>query len=166
MVRRILKALDLAESEWAPRKVQWFINHNKDEGLRPSNIVERPDREHKTLLRIYQAYEEACQRGGLVDFAELLLRAHELWLKHPEILQHYQARFRHLLVDEFQDTNTIQYAWIKLLAGQTGKVMIVGDDDQSIYGWRGAKVENIKRIGRDVPAVTTIRLGQNSSVGW
>ncbi|STL47713.1 DNA helicase II [Escherichia coli] len=110
---------------------------------------------------MYQAYQEACDRAGLVDFAELLLRAHELWLNKPHILQHYRERFTNILVDEFQDTNNIQYAWIRLLAGDTGKVMIVGDDDQSIYGWRGAQVENIQRFLNDFPGAETIRLEQN-----
>ncbi len=114
-----------------------------------------------TWLRIYQAYQEACDRAGLVDFAELLLRAHELWLNKPHILQHYRDRFRNILVDEFQDTNRIQYAWIRLLAGSQGNVMIVGDDDQSIYGWRGAQVENIQRFLDDFPGAQTVRLEQN-----
>lgn len=111
--------------------------------------------------KVYQAYQEACDRAGLVDFAELLLRAHELWLNKPHILQHYRERFTNILVDEFQDTNNIQYAWIRLLAGDTGKVMIVGDDDQSIYGWRGAQVENIQRFLNDFPGAETIRPEQN-----
>lgn len=110
---------------------------------------------------VYKAYQEACDRAGLVDFAELLLRAHELWLNKPHILQHYRERFTNILVDEFRDTNNIQYAWIRLLAGDTGKVMIVGDDDQSIYGWRGAQVENIQRFLNDFPGAQTIRLEQN-----
>ncbi len=110
---------------------------------------------------MYQAYQEACDRAGPVDFAELLLRAHELWLNKPHILQHYRERFTNIPVDEFRDTNNIQYAWIRLLAGDTGKVMIVGDDDQSIYGWRGAQVENIQRFLNDFPGAETIRLEQN-----
>lgn len=110
---------------------------------------------------MYKAYQEACDRAGLVDFAELLLRAHELWLNKPHILQHYRERFTNILVDEFQDTSNIQYAWIRMLAGDTGKVMIVGDDDQSIYGWRGAQVENIQRFLNDFPGAETIRLEQN-----
>src|SRR5690606_38325873 len=113
-----------------------------------------------THKRIYEAYEELCQQGGLVDFAELLLRSHELWLNRPELLAHYRRRFGHLLVDEFQDTNTIQYAWLRLLAGDTGKVMAVGDDDQSIYGWRGARIENIHRFQRDFAGTTVVRLEQ------
>jgi DNA helicase-2/ATP-dependent DNA helicase PcrA len=113
------------------------------------------------MLRLYRAYETACERGGLVDFAELLLRAHELWLKKPDILAHYQQRFRHILVDEFQDTNTIQYAWLRVLAGKQIPVVAVGDDDQSIYGWRGAKIENIQRFGEDFKNARTVRLEQN-----
>ena len=114
----------------------------------------------QTLLRVYAAYEEACQRGGLVDFAELLLRAHELWLKSPETLAHYQERFNILLVDEFQDTNTIQYAWLRVLAGEAIPVVAVGDDDQSIYGWRGAKIENIQRFTADFKDTHVVRLEQ------
>ena len=95
------------------------------------------------MLRIYREYEDVCNRLGVIDFAELLLRALELWKQHPAVLEHYQQRFRHILVDEFQDTNAVQYAWLRLLAGTTSGVTAVGDDDQSIYGWRGAKVENI-----------------------
>jgi DNA helicase-2/ATP-dependent DNA helicase PcrA len=113
------------------------------------------------MLRIYQAYEELCQRAGLVDFAELLLRAHELWLKKPHILEHYQQRFKHILVDEFQDTNAIQYAWVRLLAGKRSHVFAVGDDDQSIYGWRGARIENIQQYAKDFPGTRTVRLEQN-----
>jgi len=113
------------------------------------------------MIEIYRAYEAMCQRNGVVDFAELLLRAHELWLKQPELLRHYQQRFRHILVDEFQDTNTIQYAWIRMLAGQNGHVFAVGDDDQSIYGWRGARVENIHQFAKDFSNTQVFRLEQN-----
>ncbi len=113
------------------------------------------------IVRIYEAYEELCFNGGLVDFAELLLRSHELWLQVPDLLAHYQRRFQHLLVDEFQDTNTIQYAWLRVLAGQHGRVVAVGDDDQSIYGWRGARIENIHRFRQDFRDVSVIRLEQN-----
>ena len=115
----------------------------------------------RTLVDIYRAYEEACQRAGLVDFAELLLRAHELWLHNDALLEHYRERYRHLLIDEFQDTNTLQYAWIRVLAGNTGQVFVVGDDDQAIYGWRGARVENVQHFLRDFPGAKTIRLEQN-----
>ncbi|CAN0601014.1 unnamed protein product, partial [Ectocarpus sp. 12 AP-2014] len=113
------------------------------------------------MLRVNAAYEQACERGGMVDFAELLLRAHELWLKSPQVLGHYQNRFRQILVDEFQDTNTIQYAWLQVLAGSDIPVVAVGDDDQSIYGWRGAKIENIQRFGEDFPGTRVVRLEQN-----
>src|SRR5690606_3885590 len=105
--------------------------------------------------------EETCRRSGLVDFAELLLRSHELWLQNDSLLAHYRERYQHLLIDEFQDTNTLQYAWIRVLAGNTGKVFVVGDDDQAIYGWRGARVENVQLFLRDFPSATTIRLEQN-----
>ncbi len=161
LVKRLLRELGMDEKEYEPRRVQWFINGCKDEGERPATMDHwnRPDR--KTLIRLYQVYEDFCQRSGLVDFAELLLRAHELWLHNPTLLQHYQQRFQHLLIDEFQDTNSVQYAWLRLLAGHSGRVFIVGDDDQSIYGWRGAKVENIHRAQHDFPGTQTIRLEQN-----
>ena len=161
LVKRILVSLDLDEKKWPARQAAWWINGQKDEGLRPASIEDYGDLYLKTHLAIYRAYEEACQRGGMVDFAELLLRAHELWLNNPELLKHYQRRFAALLVDEFQDTNTIQYAWLRVLAGDRDKLMVVGDDDQSIYGWRGAKIENIQRFTRDFPNAVTIRLEQN-----
>jgi DNA helicase-2/ATP-dependent DNA helicase PcrA len=161
VVRRVIRGLDLDESQWVPREAQWYINARKDEGRRPAHIEPRDDPQSITMLKIYQAYEEACERGGLVDFAELLLRAHELWLENDELLAHYRNRFRHLLVDEFQDTNTIQYAWLRVLAGQTGHPFVVGDDDQSIYGWRGAKIENIQRFEHDFPGTRIVRLEQN-----
>ncbi|RNM25046.1 DNA helicase II [Dickeya undicola] len=161
LLKRLVKALNLDEKQWPPRQAMWYINGKKDEGLRPQHIDSYGNPVEQTWLRIYQAYQEACDRAGLVDFAELLLRAHELWLNKPHILQHYRDRFNNILVDEFQDTNRIQYAWIRLLAGDSAKVMIVGDDDQSIYGWRGAQVENIQHFLRDFSEVTTIRLEQN-----
>ena len=161
LIRRVLRALELDEAKWPPKQVQWYINGRKDEGMRPQHIEHHDDPYLRRQVQIYQAYEELCQRSGLVDFAELLLRAHELWLKHPHILEHYQDRFQVVLVDEFQDTNTIQYAWLRLLAGQTGSVFAVGDDDQSIYGWRGARVENIQRFPDDFPGAQVSRLEQN-----
>ena len=161
VIRRLLKAMELDESRWPPRQLQWFINARKDEGQRPQHIEHKGDPFLRQQLAVYQAYEEQCQRSGLVDFAELLLRAHELWLQHPELLAHYQQRFQHILVDEFQDTNTIQYAWLRVLAGSNGRITMVGDDDQSIYGWRGAKVENLMRFERDFPGARTLRLEQN-----
>ncbi len=162
LIRRILKAMNLDEKHWAPRQIQWYINGNKDEGLRPQHIETHGDHIQKTMREVYAAYQDACDRSGLVDFAELLLRAHELWAKNPEVLAHYQRRFRAVLVDEFQDTNNIQYAWLRMLcSGGTNNIMIVGDDDQSIYGWRGANVDNIQHFLKDFAQPTTIRLEQN-----
>jgi DNA helicase-2/ATP-dependent DNA helicase PcrA len=161
IIRRVLKSMNLDEKHWPPKQAQWYINSNKDEGLRPQHIDTYGDSSAEKMRQIYQNYQEACDRAGLVDFAELLLRAHELWLNKPLILRHYQQRFSHILVDEFQDTNNIQYAWLKILAGESGNLMIVGDDDQSIYGWRGAQVGNIQRYLDDFPRAGTIRLEQN-----
>ena len=161
LVKRVMASLDIDEKKWPARQAVWWLNSQKDEGLRPESIEDYGDLYLKTHLSIYRGYEAACQRGGMVDFAELLLRAHELWLKKPEVLQHYQQRFNALLVDEFQDTNTIQYAWIRVLAGNRNNIMVVGDDDQSIYGWRGAKIENIQQFTSDFPQAVTIRLEQN-----
>lgn len=161
LIRRIVKSMDLDDKQWPARQGMWYINGKKDEGLRPQHIQTYGNPVETTWLKVYQAYQEACDRAGLVDFAELLLRAHELWLNKPQILEHYQNRFTNILVDEFQDTNRIQYAWIRMLAGQTGRVMIVGDDDQSIYGWRGAQVENIQNFLNEFPGAETIRLEQN-----
>ena len=161
LLRRIIKGMNLDEKQWPPRQAAGFINARKDEGLRPKDIQILHDPLLQTYQQIYQIYQETCDRAGLVDFAELLLRAHELWLYKPHILAHYQDRFRHILVDEFQDTNSIQYAWLQMLAGKQARVMIVGDDDQSIYGWRGAKVENISRFLRDFAGAETVRLEQN-----
>ncbi|MBG2837139.1 MULTISPECIES: DNA helicase II [Proteus] len=161
LIRRIVKSMGLDDKQWPARQGMWYINGKKDEGLRPQHIQTYGNPVETTWLKVYQAYQEACDRAGLVDFAELLLRAHELWLNKPQILEHYQNRFTNILVDEFQDTNRIQYAWIRMLAGQTGKVMIVGDDDQSIYGWRGAQVENIQNFLNEFPGAETIRLEQN-----
>ncbi len=161
LIKRIMKALSIDDKKWPPRQVTWFINGQKDEGRRAKEVPTGNDLFQITHQRIYQAYEDACNQGGLVDFAELLLRSHELWLNNPELLAHYQTRFQHVLVDEFQDTNTIQYAWLRVLVGTNSKIMAVGDDDQSIYGWRGAKIENIQRFSQDFSDVMTVRLEQN-----
>ncbi|CAM4082483.1 DNA helicase II [Shewanella aquimarina] len=161
LIKRILKSLNLDEKQYPPRQAQGYINGKKDQGLRPKHIDAGGFPIEQNLLKIYQVYQESCDRAGLVDFAEILLRAHELWLNKPHILEHYQERFKNILVDEFQDTNAIQYAWIRVLAGSTANVMIVGDDDQSIYGWRGAQVENLHKFLQDFPAAQTIRLEQN-----
>ncbi|ENJ2867493.1 DNA helicase II [Vibrio parahaemolyticus] len=161
LLKRLIKAQNLDEKQWPARQVAWWINGKKDEGLRPTHIDAYHDPVTKTYLQLYTAYQEACDRAGLVDFAEILLRAHELLRDNKFVRDHYQARFKHILVDEFQDTNNIQYAWLRMMAGPECHVMIVGDDDQSIYGWRGAKVENIEKFTREFPSVTTIRLEQN-----
>jgi len=162
LVKRVCRELELDEARWPPKQAAWFINGQKDEGLRSAHVeVASGDLFTATMLQVYRAYEAACERAGLVDFAELLLRAHELWLKNPDVLAHYQARFRHIMVDEFQDTNAIQYAWLRVLAGGRVPVVAVGDDDQSIYGWRGAKIENIQRFSEDFAAARIVRLEQN-----
>lgn len=161
MVKRVMRALDLDEQRWAPKQIQWWINGQKDEGLRAAHIQESGDPTLATMLRVYRDYEELCQRLGVIDFAELLLRSLELWRDNPELLQHYQSRFQHILVDEFQDTNAVQYGWLRLLAGQQCQLTAVGDDDQSIYGWRGARIENILSYEKDFAAVETIKLEQN-----
>ncbi|MEW5249638.1 DNA helicase II [Microbulbifer sp. 2201CG32-9] len=161
LIKRVQDGLGLDEKKWPPRETQWWIGTQKDEGRRPQYIQPGADPWLRTMVDIYIAYEEACQRGGLVDFGELLLRAHELWLNNDAVLAHYRRRFPFILVDEFQDTNTIQYAWLRLLAGDQCHITAVGDDDQSIYGWRGAKIENIQHFGRDLRDVQTVRLEQN-----
>lgn len=161
LVRSIIKSLEIDDNRWPAKQAQWYINGKKDEGLRPEHIQVGDDLFTQTLVKIYIAYEDTCNRSGLVDFAELLLRAHEVLRDNPECLKHYQERFNYVLVDEFQDTNTIQYAFIRLLAGKNAGVMVVGDDDQSIYGWRGAKIENIHRFTKDFKACETVRLEQN-----
>lgn len=159
LVKRLVKSYNLDEGLYPPKQICWYINNKKDLGLRADQIEMR-SKEDRSWVEIYKIYQDACDRAGLVDFAELLLRTYELWLKKPLILQRYQQRFQHILVDEFQDTNNIQYEWVKLLAGNSANVMIVGDDDQSIYGWRGAKIDNIYRFLTDYHA-ETIRLEQN-----
>ncbi len=161
LIRRLLKSLDLDEARWPPRQIQWFINGKKDEGLRAQHLDDGGDPYQRQMIRLYAEYQAACDRGGMVDFAELLLRAHELWRDRPDVLQHYQERFRHVLVDEFQDTNAIQYAWLRLLCGTRNNLFVVGDDDQSIYGWRGARVENIQSLQSHYPSTTLVRLEQN-----
>jgi DNA helicase-2/ATP-dependent DNA helicase PcrA len=161
LIKRVINAIGLDEDRWPPKQAQWFINAKKDEGLGPQHIPDYGDHTTKTMIKIYHAYEEACQRSGSIDFADLLLKVHRLWTQHPDILAFYRERFRCILVDEFQDTNSIQYAWIRLLAGDKNHVMIVGDDDQSIYGWRGAKIENIHRFNKDFPHAQVTRLEQN-----
>ncbi|MDD6911635.1 DNA helicase II [Actinobacillus minor] len=161
LLKRLLKLHNIDEKHFPPKQVAWYINSQKDQGKRPKDIEHFNDHNEKKLVEIYQLYQDACDRAGLLDFAELLIRTYEMLKNKPLILQRYQQRFQHILIDEFQDTNNIQYDLIHLLAGQHGKVMIVGDDDQSIYGWRGAQVENIQRFLKDYEQAQTIRLEQN-----
>ncbi|MDH5631441.1 MAG: DNA helicase II [Gammaproteobacteria bacterium] len=161
LIRRLLKQLGLDEAYWPPKQVQWFINSNKEEGRRPSGLGQSPDPQYRQMVQIYQAYEEACQRAGLVDFAELLLKTYELMRDIPPLRQHYQHRFQSVLVDEFQDTNSIQYEWLKLFSGGQKELFAVGDDDQSIYGWRGARIDNMHRFEHDFPNTRLVRLEQN-----
>lgn len=161
MIKRISKTLNLDEKYYPAKELQWYINDKKDEGLRAKHIEPGYSFQDKQRLQVYQAYESACQLAGLVDFAELLLRAHELLLNNPRLLAHYQERFRHVLVDEFQDTNKLQYAWLNLLTDNDSYLTIVGDDDQSIYGWRGADIENIQRFLKEKNNPVTVRLEQN-----
>lgn len=161
LIRRVMKSLDMDESRYPPRQVQWFINAQKDEGRRPQHLNDFDDPIQVQMIKVYRAYEETCQRSGLIDFAELLLRALETLRDTPDLLAHYRERFAHVLVDEFQDTNAIQYAWIRLLTGEQTHPFVVGDDDQSIYGWRGARIENILNFSKDYSQAQTIRLEQN-----
>jgi DNA helicase II / ATP-dependent DNA helicase PcrA len=172
LVKKVIRAAELDESRWVPREVQWFINNNKDEGRRPQQLKDGNDPSRAQLIRLYAAYEQACARAGVVDFAELLLRAFELWRDNPQLLDHYRRRFRHVLVDEFQDTNAIQYAWMRLLAPPSppaagaqvappGHPFVVGDDDQAIYAFRGARAENLQQFRRDYPQAQLFRLEQN-----
>src|SRR3970282_1138363 len=166
LVKRVAQALELDDPRFPPRQIAWWINAQKDEGRRPQHLQGGGDDWADTMRQAYAAYQERCDRAGLVDFAELLLRAHELLRDTPALLHHYRNRFREILVDEFQDTNAIQYGFVRLLAGSgtdgsSGHVFVVGDDDQAIYGWRGAKVENVQRFLQDFPGAQTIRLEQN-----
>jgi DNA helicase-2/ATP-dependent DNA helicase PcrA len=161
MVKRVTQTLQLNEKEWPSKTSRWFINSNKDEGIRPHSIEDMGDKMTQQFRAIYIAYEAACQRAGVIDFAEMLLRSLELLRDNANLLQHYQQRFRHILVDEFQDTNALQYAWIQLLCGDQSPPFAVGDDDQSIYGWRGARIENIQNFAQHFPDTLTIKLEQN-----
>jgi DNA helicase-2/ATP-dependent DNA helicase PcrA len=162
LVKRVVQQLELDEARFPPRQIAWWINVQKDEGRRPRHIqADGGDEWAGVMLRSYALYQERCDRAGLVDFAELLLRAHELLRDNPALLAHYRQRFGELLIDEFQDTNSIQYAFVRVLAGDTGHVFVVGDDDQAIYGWRGAKVENVQKFLQDFPGAQTFRLEQN-----
>jgi DNA helicase-2/ATP-dependent DNA helicase PcrA len=159
-IKRLLKANGIDDEKYPPRDVQRFINGAKEEGERPGDVEAFDSYRHR-MVEIYRLYDAQCQRDGVVDFAELLLRAYELLKNNAPIREHYQRRFRHILVDEFQDTNTLQYKWLKLLAGGGACVFAVGDDDQSIYAFRGANVGNMSDFERDYARGTVIRLEQN-----
>jgi DNA helicase-2/ATP-dependent DNA helicase PcrA len=161
LVKRVVQQLELDEARFPPRQIAWWINAQKDEGRRPQHLQPGADPWMDAMRRAYALYQERCDRAGLVDFAELLLRAHEVLRDHPPLLAHYRHRFGEILVDEFQDTNAIQYGFVRLLAGDTGHVFVVGDDDQAIYGWRGAKVENVHKFLADFPGAATLKLEQN-----
>lgn len=161
LVKRTLRGLGIDEAQLPAKQAQHFINARKDEGQRASTLPDPGDAHPRDLVRIYRAYEEACERSGLVDFAELLLRTLELLRDRAELRAHYRDRFRHVLVDEFQDTNKLQYDWLRLFVRPDGSLFAVGDDDQSIYGWRGARVENILRFEKDFPGTRVVRLEQN-----
>ncbi len=159
IVKRVIREMNLDEKRWVPKSAQWFINSQKEEGIRADNVSVN-DYFTQTHQQIYETYQHYCDRIGVVDFAEILLRTHELFLNNPSVLEHYQQRFKHIMVDEFQDTNTIQYAWLRLLSVDNS-VVVVGDDDQSIYGWRGAKIENILNFQQDFTDTQITRLEQN-----
>jgi DNA helicase-2/ATP-dependent DNA helicase PcrA len=161
MVKRVLKSLNVDEDRFPPKQVQWFINDQKEEGLRPKDVVAGFDEFSRRAVELYAAYDEQCQKEGVVDFPELLLRCYELLARNEVLRTHYQARFRHILVDEFQDTNRLQYKWLKLLVGQGNAMFAVGDDDQSIYRFRGANVGNMADFERELRVPNVIRLEQN-----
>ncbi|ABF14314.1 DNA helicase II [Candidatus Palibaumannia cicadellinicola] len=161
LLKRLIRYLNLDENYWSARQAMCYINAKKDEGYRPQKIDKYLHVIEATWQRIYAVYQEACERSGLVDFAELILRTYEMLRNKATIANYYRERFYHILVDEFQDTNHIQYSWIRLLANCKGYITIVGDDDQSIYGWRGAKVNNMQSFIQDFPQVKTISLDQN-----
>ncbi len=161
LIKRLIRNLDLPEDQWPAKTVAGWINAQKEEARRPQHLQDEGDYTQRQFVRIYTAYQAQCDRQGVVDFAELLLRAFELTRDNASIQRHYRARFRHLLVDEFQDTNKLQYDWLRVLAGDSGVLFAVGDDDQSIYSWRGARVDNMLRLAKDFRGCETIRLEQN-----
>ncbi|MDP3615778.1 MAG: UvrD-helicase domain-containing protein, partial [Rubrivivax sp.] len=161
-VKRVIKAMQLDEERFVPKQVTWFIAGNKEEGRRPRDVEVR-DEQTRKMVEVYQAYEEQCQREGVVDFAELMLRTYELLRDNDALREHYQRRFGHVLVDEFQDTNRLQYAWLKMFAppGAGQGVFAVGDDDQSIYAFRGARVGNMADFEREYRVQRVVKLEQN-----
>lgn len=160
-VRRIIRAMMLDESQYPPKEAQWYINAQKDKGLRPEKINDDGDLTTAQMIKIYKIYQQTCESSGAVDFGELLLRTYELLHKNKLVREIYQNRFKHILVDEFQDTNELQYKWLKLLIGENNTLFAVGDDDQSIYSWRGARVENMKAFQKDFKETKLLKLEQN-----
>ena len=160
-VRRIIRAMMLDESQYPPKEAQWYINAQKDKGLRPEKINDDGDVTTAQMIKIYKIYQQTCESSGAVDFGELLLRTYELLHKNKLVREIYQNRFKHILVDEFQDTNELQYKWLKLLIGENNTLFAVGDDDQSIYSWRGARVENMKAFQKDFKETKLLKLEQN-----
>ena len=160
-IRRTIRAMMLDESQYPPKEAQWYINAQKDKGLRPENINDEGDVTTAQMIQIYKIYQQTCERSGAVDFAELLLRTYELFNEKESIREYYQQRFNHILVDEFQDTNELQYKWLRLLIGNDNTLFAVGDDDQSIYSWRGARVENMQAFERDFKNTKLLKLEQN-----
>ncbi len=161
LIKRIFKKLNLDEDRWEPKKAQGFINRKKDEAKYARQLGMAESAYEQVMGEVYVHYEQACQEYGVLDFADLLLRSYTLLATNPEILSYYNTKFDHFLVDEFQDTNTIQYMWLNILARHAASVTVVGDDDQSIYGWRGARIENIQRFEQDYPQTKVVRLEQN-----
>src|SRR5471032_2454593 len=159
-LKRLMKGLNVDDEKYPAKNLQYFINNAKEQGLRPKD-VDATDNFNRKFVELYEAYDQQCQREGVVDFPELLLRCFELLAHNPPLRAHYQARFRHILVDEFQDTNKLQYAWLKMLAGQTNSIFAVGDDDQSIYAFRGANVGNMRDFEREFKVRHLIKLEQN-----
>lgn len=159
-IKRLLKSLNVDDEKYPPRNLMYFINNAKEQGLRAKD-VEVADDYNRRFVELYQAYDDQCQREGVVDFSELLLRSYELLSRNQPLREHYQARFKHILVDEFQDTNDLQYNWLKLMAGDRNAVFAVGDDDQSIYAFRGANVGNMAAFEREFHVENLIKLEQN-----
>ena len=159
-IKRVMKQLNVDDEKYPPREIQNFISGSKEQGLR-ANEVEAYDPYTRRKVEVYAEYDAQCQKEGVVDFSELLLRCYELLSRNQSLREHYQERFKHILVDEFQDTNPLQYQWLKLLAGGHNSLFAVGDDDQSIYAFRGADVGNMQELLRDFHVEAVIKLEQN-----
>jgi DNA helicase-2/ATP-dependent DNA helicase PcrA len=159
-IKRLLKSMNVDDEKYPPRTLMYFINNAKDQGLRAKD-VEAYDDFNRRMVELYELYDQQCQREGVVDFAELLLRSYELLSRNQPLREHYQGRFKHILVDEFQDTNNLQYNWLKLMAGNGNALFAVGDDDQSIYAFRGANVGNMIAFEREFHVQNLIKLEQN-----